>query len=184
MRLPLKLKIVENTPIGDVGIVWTEFAKGPRAVEVLLPGTGFASDGEVEKGSSPEIEAVAEMLRAILKGRKIRISLKALALEDCLPFQQDVLRATARIPRGRVTTYRGLAESLGREKAARAVGNALATNPFPLIIPCHRVIRSDGRIGGFAGGAGMKRKLLELEGVGFDDTNRITSQRFLFSQGS
>lgn len=79
------------------------------------------------------------------------------------PFTRAVLRMTARIPYGEVRSYRWVAERLGKPKATRAVGNALARNPIPIIIPCHRVVRSDGTLGGYALGLGWKKKLLELE---------------------
>jgi methylated-DNA-[protein]-cysteine S-methyltransferase len=86
-------------------------------------------------------------------------------LEGFSRFARRVLAACRQIRLGEVVTYSGLARKTGRQAAARAVGNALAKNPLPLIIPCHRVIRSDGRIGGFSGpgGATMKKRLLELE---------------------
>ena len=79
------------------------------------------------------------------------------------PFTRAVLRITAGIPYGEVRSYRWVAERLGKPKAMRAVGNALAKNPIPIIIPCHRVVRSDGALGGFALGLNWKRKLLDLE---------------------
>ena len=79
------------------------------------------------------------------------------------PFTRAVLRITAGIPYGEVRSYRWVAERLGKPKAMRAVGNALARNPIPIIIPCHRVVRSDGALGGFALGLNWKRKLLDLE---------------------
>jgi methylated-DNA-[protein]-cysteine S-methyltransferase len=77
-----------------------------------------------------------------------------------------------------VTTYGRLAARLGAPGAARAVGNALARNPFPLIIPCHRCVLEGGQLGGFRGGLEMKRALLEMEGVVFDDQERVLT-RFL-----
>src|SRR3970040_449768 len=82
------------------------------------------------------------------------------------PFTRAVLRITAGIPYGEVRSYRWVAERLGKPKATRAVGNALARNPVPIIIPCHRVVRSDGSLGGYALGLGWKRRLLKLEGAG------------------
>ena len=81
-------------------------------------------------------------------------------------FTRAVLRITARIPYGEVRSYRWVARALGKPKAMRAVGNALARNPIPIIIPCHRVVRSDGSLGGYALGLGWKRRLLKLEGAG------------------
>ena len=79
------------------------------------------------------------------------------------PFTQAVLRVTSQIPHGEVRSYRWVAEHLKKPKATRAVGNALARNPIPIIIPCHRVVRSDGTLGGFSLGLKWKKRLLELE---------------------
>jgi methylated-DNA-[protein]-cysteine S-methyltransferase len=76
---------------------------------------------------------------------------------------RDVLAATARVPFGRTSTYGVIAERIGRPRAARAVGNALGSNPIPIVIPCHRVLRSGGELGGYAGGVERKRSLLAHE---------------------
>jgi methylated-DNA-[protein]-cysteine S-methyltransferase len=82
-------------------------------------------------------------------------------------FSLAVLREAAQIPRGETRTYKQIAEALGHPRAYRAVGTALRKNPFPLRIPCHRVVRSDGTIGNYSGkgGKGAKRLLLEKEGA-------------------
>ena len=180
MSLLLKLKVIEDTPIGPVGIVWSELGGKPRVVRVTIGG-GKADPG-LEEGSRPEIERTAAALRGILAGKPAAAPLETAALELLTPFRQAVLRATARIPRGKVATYGGLARRLGREKAARAVGNALAANPFPLIVPCHRVIRSDGTVGGFTGGDETKRRLLELEGIRFDGRKPVPAGRVITSR--
>ena len=83
---------------------------------------------------------------------------------DRLPaFTQAVLRLAAKIPYGEVRSYQWLARKLGKPKAARAVGSALARNPIPIIIPCHRIVRRDGAIGNFLLGSGWKKRLLDLE---------------------
>jgi methylated-DNA-[protein]-cysteine S-methyltransferase len=71
---------------------------------------------------------------------------------------------------------------LENPRAARAVGTALATNPFPIVIPCHRVIRSDGTLGGYGGGLEMKRKLLEMEGVAFHDADHVATGNFIYKE--
>jgi len=78
---------------------------------------------------------------------------------------RDVLTATAKVPFGRTTTYGELAGKIGHPKAARAVGNALGSNPIPIVVPCHRVLRAGGALGGYAGGVSRKERLLRLEGV-------------------
>jgi O-6-methylguanine DNA methyltransferase len=84
------------------------------------------------------------------------------------PFQRRVLEQLRRIPRGQVRTYRDIAREIGQPGATRAVGTACARNPVPLIIPCHRVVRSDGGLGGYSlrGGVALKRRLLQNEGAG------------------
>ena len=72
-------------------------------------------------------------------------------LDSCSRFQQHVLLEESRIPRGKVSTYGRIASRLGIPKGARAVGRALGTNRFPLVVPCHRAVRSDGAVGGFQG---------------------------------
>jgi methylated-DNA-[protein]-cysteine S-methyltransferase len=79
-----------------------------------------------------------------------------------------------------VSTYQRIAQYLGNPRGARAVGTALATNPFPIIIPCHRAIRSDGTLGGYQGGLPMKRVLLEMEGIRVDERGRVAVDHFFY----
>ena len=81
-----------------------------------------------------------------------------------MTFQDDVLNVVKKIPKGKVTTYKEIAHALDT-KAYRAVGNALNRNPYAPIVPCHRVVNSDGRIGGFATGIRKKIQLLKKEGI-------------------
>ena len=82
-------------------------------------------------------------------------------------FDRRVLEKVAQIPRGKVAAYGEVARAIGKKKAARAVGNALAKNPYPIVIPCHRIVKADFSPGGYSGGADKKKKLLEKEGVKF-----------------
>ena len=88
-------------------------------------------------------------------------------ISQLTPFQRSVLDVTSRIAPGQVWTYHRIAEELGRPRSSRPVGQALAHNPIPIVIPCHRVIASDGSLGGYSGGSGLKAKrwLLRLEGA-------------------
>ena len=82
-------------------------------------------------------------------------------------FQIKVWKELSKIPKGEVRTYKQIAKSIGKPKSSRAVANACAKNPYPIVIPCHRVIRSDGTIGGYSGQGGvkLKKELLKKEGV-------------------
>ena len=79
-------------------------------------------------------------------------------------FQKSVWQALLKIPYGKTSSYKELANEIGKPKAMRAVGTAVGKNPFLIIVPCHRVIKSDGNLGGFAYGSEVKRKLLKIEG--------------------
>ena len=108
---------------------------------------------------------------AIFQGR--------LAWERVPGFRQQVLRITKDIPWGAVRPYAWLAKEVGAPRASRAVGTSMATNPFPLLIPCHRVVRSDYTIGNYGcGGTSMKRALLEMEGVDIDDLAAAVRAKF------
>ncbi len=85
-----------------------------------------------------------------------------------------MLQAEYGIPRGWVSTYGRIARELGVVGGGRAVGNALASNPFPLLIPCHRAVRSTGALGGYQGGLEMKKALLEMEGVVFNSPTKAS----------
>ena len=163
---------IRKTPFGTAAILWAGDPAHPVVRRILLPQTQAAAaqairriDPQATAASCAEIDALARAIAAMLSGESVRFSLALLALDTCPPFQQAVLRATARIPRGQVRTYGQIAAQLGKPGAARAVGNALAANPFPLAIPCHRVVRAGGQLGGFGGGSALKRALLDLEGA-------------------
>ena len=84
-------------------------------------------------------------------------------------FQTEVWMELTKIPKGETRTYKEIAKAIGKPNSSRAVANACAKNPYPIVVPCHRVIRSDGLIGGYSGIGGTKRKeeLLEREGIKF-----------------
>lgn len=88
-----------------------------------------------------------------------------LELSWVTPFRREVLLACAAVPRGEVATYADLARRVGSPNAARAVGNTMRTNPIPIVIPCHRVVGSNGSLTGFGGGLDMKARLLQMEGA-------------------
>ena len=163
------------TPVGSVTLLWEMAGRRPVVVRIQLPRPDQAVGLKkhlVNQTSSaavcPEIKRLAQAIVSGLAGKNTRPPLGLLALHSLPSFQQAVLRATLRIPRGQIRTYGQIAAQLGQPGAARAVGNALGANPFPLAIPCHRVVRAGGRLGGFGGGPALKHALLALEGVTFD----------------
>ena len=182
-------KIIKSTPFGSVGVIWTGLNDNPKIVRILLSKPGLSAEDQVSElypnsqpSSCAEIDDVAIAIKGLLEGEKIEFSLDVATLSLCTEFQQLVLRAEHRIPRGRISTYRLIAEYLGKRNGARAVGNALANNPFPLIVPCHRAIRSDRHLGGYQGGIEMKRALLEKEGIPFDDKGRVACAQFHYER--
>ena len=165
-----------------MAILWSVYQGQPKIRRVLLSRPGLSAKQTINSlyldsivSSCAEVDALAVRIAAFLTGEDIRFSLDVARLDLCSPFQQKVLRAEHGIPRGRVSTYQRLAGHLGHPRAARAVGTALAHNPFPVIVPCHRAIRSDGTLGGFQGGVEMKRALLEMEGVLVGGSGRVAS---------
>ena len=88
-----------------------------------------------------------------------------LSNRDISKFEKTVYRAVLSIPKGNVRSYKWVAAAIGKPKAYRAVGNALNKNPWPVEVPCHRVIRSDGSLGGYYQGAALKKRMLIREGI-------------------
>ena len=115
------------------------------------------------------LQSVRAELESYFAGMRQRFSIPT-DLRAVTPFVARVLRAARRVPFGRLTSYGAIADRLGARGASRAVGNALGSNPIPIVIPCHRVVRGTGSLGGYTGGVGRKRSLLQLEG------HRVTSR--------
>ena len=156
-----------QSPVGELLLAVT-----PRGLAYV----GFQEEerdellGRFSRQLSPRIlehpaatDEVRRQLDEYFEGERTRFQLK-LDRRLMRGIARDVLAATARVPFGRTTTYGALAERIGRPRASRAVGNALGSNPIPIVVPCHRVLRTGGDVGGYAGGPSRKRRLLALEG--------------------
>ena len=172
---------------GTLSIVWRETSEGIKVRRLLLPGERTPAEEVMRTAyvgirplSCPTIEVLTEQIRSFLKGEAVDFEVRLVDLGECSDFQKSVLLAEQKIPRGWVSTYGRIARSLGLPTAARAVGTALSRNPVPIIIPCHRAIRSNGELGGFRGGLNMKRALLELEGVEFSTTGKVLTSKFCY----
>jgi len=173
------------SPFGTLSVFWRETSEGAKVRRLLLPGEGIPAEkvmrtayAGIRPMSNPAIRLLAEQIQSFLKGEAVDFEVRLVDLGECSEFQRKVLLAEHKIPRGWVSTYGRIARSLGAPNAPRAVGTALARNPFPIIIPCHRTIRSNGDLGGFGGGLSMKRALLVLEGVEFSTTGKVLTSRF------
>jgi methylated-DNA-[protein]-cysteine S-methyltransferase len=156
-----------DSPVGtllvavtEVGLCRISFDPEPdRAVETLARDFG----ARVLRVSRP-LEVVRRRLAEYFEGRRREFDLDV-DLRPLPVFQREVLTELARVRYGSTATYGALAARVGRPRAARAVGGALNRNPVPIVLPCHRVLGSDGRLVGYAGGLERKRALLALEGV-------------------
>jgi methylated-DNA-[protein]-cysteine S-methyltransferase len=171
---------------GTLGLVWQETDQGPQVQRVFLPRQismeelVWANFAHARRRSCPAIAELETRLQSFLAGETVAFALDLIALDRCSAFQQRVLLAEHQIPRGWVSTYQRIAKGLGVPGGARAVGRALARNPFPIIIPCHRAISAHGELGGFQGGLPMKRALLKLEGVEFSPAGKVITSRIYY----
>ena len=158
---------VTDSPLGPVVVAF-----GPDGITAVTPAVedeaAFASGYRARHGRP--VFAVAALPAGLLD--RPRFDLRGLS-----DFERDVLEATRTIPAGQVRPYSWVAREIGRPGAVRAVGSALGRNPIPWLIPCHRVVRSDGRVGDYAFGSAAKRTVLEAEGIDPDELERWARQR-------
>ncbi|NLI77531.1 MAG: methylated-DNA--[protein]-cysteine S-methyltransferase [Candidatus Riflebacteria bacterium] len=161
-----------DTPVGRCGVAWT-----PRGV--IRFGLPLGSEAALEAHLRfapgvvrptrvpPVVEALVGRVEAHLAGQVDDFRNVPLDLDGIAPFRARVLESLREVGPGQTTTYAGLAGRVGSPRAARAVGQAMRTNPLPLLVPCHRVLASDGGLGGFMGrdGIGLKKRLLAIEGA-------------------
>lgn len=154
------------SPIGEIWIAGSEH--GLLKIDLLTSEEHFLADLRKITPSRPirnarKFTKIEGMLEEYFRGNKVIFDIP-LVLSGT-EFQKDVWRAIYKIPFGRLSSYSRIAEEIGRPRAVRAVGNAVGDNPLPIVIPCHRVIRADGGLGGYGGGIELKLYLLSLEGI-------------------
>lgn len=151
---------------GEKGIVGAQLPETDEAATLARMASRFPALGEAVP--PPAVQAVMVALAAVLAGTSKDLLLDAVLDEGAVPaFHRRVYALARRIPPGETRTYGELAEALGSKGLSRAVGQALGRNPFAPIVPCHRILASDGRPGGFSahGGALAKLRLLAIEGA-------------------
>jgi O-6-methylguanine DNA methyltransferase len=162
---------------GPAGISLVERARDPGEFEEQFR----ATFGRPVRRVANVPEAVARVIEARVWGRRRLHGRVPLDLAQLPDFERRVLLKVLEIPRGEVRPYAWVAAEVGRPLAVRAVGNAVARNPIPFVIPCHRVVRSDGRIGEYgAGGPVAKRAVLESEGVDTSEMERLPASGVRF----
>ena len=162
--MAIKFAIV-STKFGWVGLGGSEAG----LVLLTLPKSSRkAAISEVKEFAADAVEDTSAFgdlpyrLQRYFYGEKVSFP-DSLDLSGATDFQKAVWNATRFIPYGETRTYVWVAQQIGNPRASRAVGGALARDPFPIIVPCHRVLASNGNIGGFSGGLALKRRLLKLE---------------------
>ena len=171
------------TFLGDIGIVWRNKDSEPTVVRIILPPlTGGTDDlirrtfpGAVRR-SHNMVEQLCGSVGSSPGDQNVAFLRQILDMNLGSEFQRMVLSEVMNIPRGKVSTYGRLAEKSRAKRGARAVGNVLAMNPYPLVIPCHRVVRGDLSLGGFGGGLKMKKDILLVEGISFDSKGKVLAE--------
>ena len=159
-----------DTEVGRCGIAWS--AGGIAGVQ-LPEGSDLAMrarmlrrfPGARETSPPAEVRQAIEAMGALLRGESSELRSIPLDLDGIAPFEQRVYEVARTIPPGTTLSYGEIARRLGAPGAARDVGQALGRNPFPIVVPCHRVVAAGGKLGGFSarGGATTKRRLLSVE---------------------
>lgn len=158
-------RTVWKSPIGSLGLV----QRGAGLAQIAIDPNPASFPFEVErtfggpgKDAAETFSAVLSQLQEYFAGRRLIFRIP-LDLNQGTPFQRRVWKTLKDIPYGETVSYKEIAETIGHPSAIRAVGSAVGKNPLPIILPCHRVVASDGSIGGFSAGVPTKKKLLALE---------------------
>jgi len=166
MKMALTYTTFE-TAMGWVGILGSQ-----KGIVRITTGNASSQDAFNALGtkatsathSPDEFQSITERFQKYFRGEPVAFP-DEIDLSDATPFQRRIWQTARTIPYGETRSYGWVASQAGNPKAARAVGQAMNRNPFSILMPCHRVIASDGGIGGFGGGIEMKLKLLRMEGV-------------------
>ncbi len=166
-RLPAGRFHLCETRLGWIGLVLSP--GGLRATTLPRPSRDealreVAEMGALEPATEAEAGDLPRRLRDFAEGRRVALTTD-IDWAGVSGFRRAVLEETMRIPAGETRSYGWLARKVGRPRAARAVGRVMATNPLPIVVPCHRVVGSDGSLHGYGGGLPMKDALLRAEGA-------------------
>lgn len=165
----MRYHAVTRTDLGWVAVLQTEAGVRHITLPKVTPEEALAElgteEGDLGEENPQALAGLLERLRAFYAGQPVTFEGVPLDLRGRPPFARAVWEHLRLLPRGQVRTYGELARAVGRPRAARAVGQAMAANPVPPIVPCHRVIGRGGRLTGFGGGLELKARMLQMEGV-------------------
>ncbi len=182
------------SPFGDILLIWQDI-DAPRVHRIYLPKEGVSRIAQAKtdfyllepwrkKVHLPQhVELILQLILNVLSGHPVQLPINI--IKDSLShlnlpeFQQKVLLMEATIPFGFISSYKELAKACSRQFSFRAVARSLSHNPLPLLIPCHRIVASNGNLAGYQGGIAMKRFLLENEGV-LIRSNKVIIERAKF----
>ena len=160
-----------ETPIGLCGLAWGEHGLLGAQLPEAVPGAAWARlrrrypDAIEASPPPPAVQRTIERINDLLAGGRDDLADVALDFSIVVPFNRRVYEIARAIPPGETSTYGQIAKAMGEPGAARAIGKALGDNPWPIVVPCHRVLGADGKPGGFSapGGVETKSKLLTIE---------------------
>ncbi len=167
--------VTVESPIGELFVAYTD-----HGIAYVRRHGAEAAEEFRRRFQRPLVRATrppAGLVSALRRGRSSTLTFDLRGLSD---FQVAVLRATRTIPRGEVRPYAWIAQKINRPRAVRAVGTALATNPVPVLIPCHRVVRSDGSPGEYIFGAEVKHRLLHDEGTNLEELHTLARRGIFY----
>lgn len=138
--------------------------------QVILPGKNDKFTNNYTSIKSPPlwIKSIEQKIKNYFNGGKVEFNLNRIDLNDYTNFEEKVFKALFKVKYSKTISYKGLAGKAGSPKACRAVGNIMANNNFPLLLPCHRVIRSNGNVGQFGYGRDYKLRMLKLENIHYN----------------
>lgn len=172
-----------NTKYGNILILWKLKANIPKIYRIYLDKEKPVINNLLINNKELSCNMIDETIKNInlyFSGKNITFKLDIIDLDICPDFQRKVILTEYNVPRGYISTYKKISTYLHNPNGCRAVGNALAKNPFPIIIPCHRAVKSDGTLGGYQGGIQMKHELLKMEGINFNKNNKILFENIYY----
>jgi methylated-DNA-[protein]-cysteine S-methyltransferase len=176
-----------SSTFGNFTIIWKKTDSTILIQRIFLSDQSKKSEtkaieysNQIKHKSTSVIDSAGKDIQQFLNGRIVEFDLQLLDFSRCYDIQKKVLLAEYSIPRGWVSTYKRIANHIGITNGARVVGNSLANNPFPIFIPCHRAVRSDGKLGGYQGGLDMKHKLLEMEGIDISEKGKVLTDKIYY----